>query len=258
MLKKNYIILCITSSLFASNPFFQPLPIKEGIIEYNLNGSTKGFQTLYFKQYGKYRVYYKNIKTNFMNKNKKKEEYIIETPKWVYYLNGDKTASRTPNLKYLLYIRYKDLSKKEQKKVLENLKLINFLPIQHKKFKIAKNFTKINDISCDLLMQEAKKECYGYKGALLLKSQVKFLGYNTTKILYNIFETKTDPKLYDIHDIKVTDNKIKSVKLYELSAKIINFLKRKINPKAIFINVKAKDKDVNEIIQEGIKSLSSI
>jgi hypothetical protein len=222
------------------------------------NGSEKGFQTLYIKEFGKLRVYYKNIKTNFMSKERKKEEYIIETPKWFYYLNGDKTASRTPNLKYLLYIRYKDLSKKEQEMVLKNINLLDNLPINGKKFKIAKDFTTINDISCHLLMQKGKKECYGYGGSLLLKSQVKFLGFNSTKLLFNVFKTKTDEKLYDVSDLNITDDKVKSVQLYELSAKIINFLKRKINPKAVFINVKAKDKDVQEIIQEGIKSLSDI
>ena len=257
MLKKASLILLLATYVFAQNPFFKTLPFKEAIIEYSLSGSQKGFQTLYVKEFGKYRVYYKNIKTNFMSKQKKKEEYIIETPKWVYYLKKDKTASRTPNFKYLLYIRYKDLSKKEQKKVLENLKLINYLPIEDKKFKIAKDFTSIDGIKCDLLMQRGKKICFGYSGALLLKSQIKFLGFNSTKLLTNIFETKIDPKLFDISDLKITDDKLKSVKLYEKSAKVINFLKRRLNPKAIFINVKADNKDVNEIIQEGIKSLSS-
>jgi hypothetical protein len=258
MIKIASLLFLLTISLFAENPFFKKLPFKEAIVEYSLSGSQKGFQTLYIKEYGKYRVYYKNVKTNFMSKKKKKEEYIIETPKWIYYLNGDKTASRTPNFKYLLYVRYKDLSKKEQAKVLENLKLLNYIPIEDKKFKVAKNFTTIDEIKCDLLMQKAKKECFGYSGALLLKSQIKFLGFNSTKLLTNIFETKIDPKLFDISDIKITDDKLKSVKLYEKSAKVINFLKRKLNPKAIFINVKASDKDVQEIIQEGIKSLSSI
>jgi len=258
MLKKSSLFLLFSIPLLAKNPFFQPLPFKEAIIEYNLSGTQKGFQTLYIKNYGRYRVYYKNLKTNFLNKNKKKESYIIETPKWVYSLNPDKTALRTPNFKYLLYIRYKDLSKEDQKQVLKNLKLLNFLPIKDTRFKIAKNFTKINDISCDLLLQKAKRECYGYKGSLLLKSKIKFLGFNSTKLLYNIFETKTDPKLYDLSDIKIKDDKLKSVQLYELSAKIINLLKRKLNPKNIFINVKEKDKDVNEIIQEGIKSLQDI
>jgi len=258
MIKKTSVLFLFSIPLFAQNPFFKPLPFQEAIIEYSLSGSQKGFQTLYIKDFGKYRVYYKNQKQNFLNKNKKKEEYIIETPKWIYSLTPNKTALRTPNLKYLLYIRYKELSKKDQQKVLQNLKMINYLPIQATKFKIAKNFSTINKIPCDLLLQKAKKECYGYNGSLLLKSKIKFLGYNSTKILYNIFETKTDPKLYDLSDIKIKDDKIKSVQLYELSAKLINLLKRKLNPKAIFINIKEKDKDVNQIIQEGIKSLSSI
>jgi len=193
-----------------------------------------------------------------MQKRKKQEEYIIETPKWRYELHKDQTASRVPNFKYLLYIAYKELSKKEQEQVLKNLNLIRHLPIRSTKFKIAKDFTKINNIPCDLLLQKGKKECYGYEGSLLLKSKVKFLGFNATKILYNIYETKVDPKLFDLQGIKISDDKNKSVKLYELSKKIISKLKRKLNPKAIFINVKEKDKDVNEIIQEGIKSLSSI
>jgi len=258
MLKKSSLFVLLSLPLLAKNPFFTTLPFKEAIIEYNISGNEKGFQTLYVKEYGKYRVYYKNIKKSFLNKKKKKEEYIIETPKWIYNLSPNKTATKTPNLKYLLYIRYKELSKDEQKRVLENLKLIRHLPIQTTRFKIAKDFTTINDIPCDLLLQKGKKECYGYEGSLLLKSKIKFLGYNHTKILYNIFETKTDPKLYDLKEIKVTDDKLKSVQLYELSAKIINFLKRRINPKKIFINVKEKDKDVNQIIQEGIKSLSNI
>jgi len=142
--------------------------------------------------------------------------------------------------------------------VLKNLKLINYLPVKNQKFKIAKNFSTINDIPCDLLLQKGKSQCYGYDGTLLLKSKVKFLGYNSTKLLNNIYETKVDPKLFDISELKIKDDKEKSVQLFELSAKIISKLKRKLNPKAVFINICDKDKDVNEIIQEGIKSLQDI
>ncbi len=258
MIKKSFGLLFLSLSLWAQNPFFKPLPFEEAIIEYNMSGNQKGFQTLYIKDFGQKKVYYKNIKTSFISKKKKKQEYIIVTPKWVYTLYGDTTASRTPNFKYLLYIAYKDLSPKDKKMVLQNLKLINYLPVKSQNFKIAKDFTKINDISCDLLLQNGRRECYGYKGSLLLKSKVKFLGYNSTKILYNIFETKVDPKLFDISGLKISDDKKKSVQLYELSLKVISKLKRRLNPKAVFINVKDKDKDVNEIIQEGIKSLSNL
>ena len=255
-MKTLLMLLFLPILLLAKNPFEKKLPFKEAIVEYSLAGNKKGVETLYIKEYGKQRVIYENTNSKIISKDK--EQLKIITPKWTYTISKNSDiAKRVPNLNYLLYIRFKELKKDEQKKVLENLKIINYLPIQGSRFKIVRDHTSINNISCDLLIQKSKRECYSYKGSLLLKSEIKFLGFNNSKILTNIFKTKVDPKLFDISDYKMVDDKVKSVQEYEKSKKIIDFLKRNLNKKTIFIKAKNLH-DYNQDIQEGIKALETI
>ncbi len=253
-------IFCICFMLGAvDNPFLHTLPFKEAIIEYNLSGSQKGIKTLYIKNYGMQRVIYLKQEKTFMNKEKFIEKYILKTKKWIYEISPHKSiAIRTPNLDFLLYIRYKELSKKEQEKVKANLKAINYLPILDSDFKIIKKYTKVNDISCDLLLQHGQEICYGYKGALELKSNISLLGFKKYEILYSIYKTKVDPNLFDISCYSIKDDKIKSVQKYEQSKKIIDFLKKDINLKSIFIKKREDKEDFNQIIQEGIKNLMEV
>ena len=255
-MKTLLMLLFLPLLLLAKNPFEKKLPFKEAIIEYSIAGNKKGVETLYIKDYGKQRVLYTNINSKIISKSK--EQLKVITPKWIYTITKNaNTASRVPNLNYLLYIRYKELKKNEQKRVLENLKTINHLPIQGSRFKIVRVHTTINNISCDLLIQKSKRECYGYNGSLLLKSDIKFLGFNNSKILTNIFETKVDSALFDLSSYKIIDDKLKSVQEYEKSKKIIDFLKRNLNKKTIFIKTK-NFHDYNQDIQEGIKALKKI
>ncbi len=255
-MKTLLILLFLPLLLLAENPFEKKLPFEEAIIEYSLGGSQKGVETLYIKDFGRKRVLYKKVTTKIIAKSQ--EKFIITTPKWIYTKNQKTNiAYRVPNLNYLLYIRFKELNKKEQQKVLKNLKIIKYLPIQSSQFKIEKNYTVVNNIPCNLLIQKSNKECYSYDGALLLKSEIRFLGFNKSEILYNIFQTKVDPNLFDLSNYKIVDNKLKSVQAYEKSKKIIDFLKRNINTKTIFIKTK-KTEDYNQEIQEGIKALKNI
>ncbi len=256
-MKTLLILLFLPLLLLAEeNPFEKKLPFKEAIIEYSLAGNQKGVETLYIKDFGRQKVLYTNTNSKIISKDK--EQLRVMTPKWIYSIDKNSDiANRIPNLNYLLYIRYQELTKAEQEKVLKNLKTINYLPIQGSRFKIEKNFTKINNISCNQLIQKSKKKCYGYDGSLLLKSEIKFLGFNKSKILTNIFETKVDPALFNLKDYEIKDNKIKSVQEYEKSKKIIDFLKRNINKKTIFVKTK-NSHDYNQDIQEGIKALKKI
>jgi len=72
MTKKIAFFLFLSLPLLAKNPFFKLLPFKEAIVEYSIMGNKKGFQTLYIKDYGEKRVYYKNIKASFLSKKKEK------------------------------------------------------------------------------------------------------------------------------------------------------------------------------------------
>ena len=248
--------LCL--SLYGQNPFIQKLPFKEAILVYKVSGNQKGFETLYVKDYGKQRVLYKDLKNSFLSKKKKTNSYTIMTPRYTYFLDQNQSAKKVPNLKYLLYIRYKELPKNEQKQVLKNLKLISNLPITTKNFKISKNYDKINNIPCDLLIQNGKKNCYAYDGELLLSSKVKFLGFNKNKLLYNLYQTKVDPNLFRLDDLNITFDKQKSVKLYELSKTIINILKHKLNQKTFLHTTKKTKEDIQEVIKDGVEGLEKL
>lgn len=250
----------LSTALFSdTNPFIKKLPFQEAIIEYTLSGNQKGVKTLYVKDYGLNRVIYQNINSKLMKKSSNKAKYTITTKKWIYKISSNTNqAIKTPNLSNLLYIAYKELSKQEQNQVEENLKLLNFNPIKNNKFKIIKNFTKIEEIPCDMILSGTKRECYGYDGSLLLKSTTKIMGFNKDEIVSNIFKTKVDSKLFDLSNLTIKDDKKQSLKLYKLSQTIVGFLKNRLNTKKIFIKNKLDKKDYNQIIQEGIKQLDKI
>lgn len=242
-----------------SNPFIQKLPFEEAIIEYALSGNQKGVKTLYIKDYGLNRVIYQNSNSKLMTKASKNAKFIIKTKKWIYRVSENKNeALKVPNLSYLLYIAYKELKKPEQQQVEENLKLLNSVPITNNKFKIIKNFTKIQDIPCDMIINGSKKECYGYDGSLLLKSTTKIMGFSKNEIVSNIFKTKVDNKLFDISNLVIKDDKKQSLKLYKLSQELIDFLKIKLDIQKVFIKNSKLKKDYSQIIQEGIKQLDRI
>lgn len=258
-LNRTVLTLTILSIPLLSNPFVKKLPFKEAIIEYTLSGNQKGVKTLYIKDYGLSRVIYQDSNSKLMSKASKTSKLTIKTKKWIYKVSADKDeAIKIPNLSYLLYIAYKELPKAQQKQVEKNLNLLNFTPIKNLKFKIIKNFTKIQDIPCDMLVSGTKKECYGYDGSLLLKSTTKIMGFNKNEIVSNIFKTKVDSKLFDLSNLTIKDDKKQSIKLYKLSQTIVDFLKTKLDTKKIFIENKNLKKDYSQIIQEGIKQLDKI
>jgi hypothetical protein len=259
VLRKTLLLLSTASLiLFANtNLFIQKLPFQEGIVEYTLSGNQKGVKTLYVRNYGLERVLYQHTSNKLANANK--EIFTLQTTKWLYNINPKtKEAVRIPNLAHLLYIAYQDLTLQEQKQVQKNLYNLNFLPLECTTFSVTKNYTKVQNISCDLLTSQGKKDCYAYRGALLLKSSVKALGFNKDEIASHIFKTKVDPKLFDTSSLKVIDDKVESIRLYALSKKIITMLKTPIDPKKIFTNLNVSPQDYNQIIQEGIKALDNI
>ena len=74
--------------IFISLLFFTTLTanvnIKEGVINYTINGHESGIKTIYFRDYGAEQLIYIKTKTKLMRKDQIVEKTIHVTPSWIY------------------------------------------------------------------------------------------------------------------------------------------------------------------------------
>jgi len=206
-----------TSSLLADkNIFDRGFDFKEGIVHYKISGSESGSKTLYIKDYGKTKVIYTNKKSTFMRKDKSIDNMTYITPKWIYKIDLDKnTATKLPNLKYLLFKKFQDLSIDEKKQVKINFK---------KQFK--GKVEKIAGYECNYKFIDGKNICLEKNSDLVLKTETNILGFHTKSIATSIEKKALDEKIFTLSkNLKIIPSLKKERTLYKKADKIINSLK---------------------------------
>ncbi len=208
-------------SLFASslisdeNIFDKGFDFKEGIVHYEISGSESGSETLYIKDYGKTKVIYTNKKSNFMRKNRSVDNMIYITPKWIYEVNLDtNTATKLPNIKYLLFKKFQNLSIDEKKQVKINLK---------KQFK--GKVEKIAGYECNYKFIDGKNICLEKNSDLILKTEANILGFHTKSIATSIEKKPLDNKIFTLSkNLKIILSLKKERIIYKKADKIISSL----------------------------------
>ncbi len=215
---QNFLLLfsLLASSLLADkNIFDKALDFKEGVVYYEISGSENGSKTLYVKDFGKTKVIYTNKKSNFMQKNGSVDNLTYITSKWIYEIDLDTNqATKLPNLKYLLFQKFQNLSVDGKKRVKINLK---------KEFK--GKVEKIVGYECNYKFIDGKNICLEKNSDLMLKTKTNILGFHTKIIATNIEKKALDEKIFTLSkDIKIIPSLKKERTLYKKADKIIETL----------------------------------
>lgn len=100
---KRTMSLCIMLSFFASiiaqNEKLidqKVFDVKSGMIEYKIEGKTKGTKTLWWDDYGRLQHEYKKTSTKMFGMTTKEEVLTIKTKEWIYTINLiDKTGTKS-------------------------------------------------------------------------------------------------------------------------------------------------------------------
>ncbi len=205
-----------TSSLLADkNIFDKGFDFKEGIVHYEISGSESGSKTLYIKDYGKTKVIYTNKKNNFMRKDRSVDNLTYITSKWIYEIDlSTNTATKLPNIKYLLFEKFQNLSVDEKKRVKINLK---------KQFK--GRVEKIAGYECNYKFIDGKNICLEKNSELVLKTETNILGFHTKSIVTSIEKRALDEKIFTLSkNLKIIPSLKKERIVYKKADKIINSL----------------------------------
>ncbi|MDD2962501.1 MAG: hypothetical protein PHQ65_17630 [Bacteroidales bacterium] len=99
--------------------------VKSGVVEYQLDGMTKGTKTLWFDDYGRLQCTHTTTTTKLMGITNKEEKLEIRNHQWVYTINlMDKTGtkSKIESAMAPTDAMYSGLSEEEKAQFVENVK----------------------------------------------------------------------------------------------------------------------------------------
>jgi len=144
------ILLCATTVFATDNPWDTKLPFKNAIIDSKISGTMNGDKTLYIKDYGRTRAEYTDISMKIYGITQQQKEIIITTPDWVYTINLlENSGTKQANLKKFMSQEFNNLSKSEQKKVVQNAESLGIATIKGMEGTLQKNATQILGYNCD-------------------------------------------------------------------------------------------------------------
>jgi len=145
------IILLSATTVFATdNPWDTKLPFKNAIIDSKISGTMNGDKTLYIKDYGRTRAEYTDTSMKIYGITQQQKEIIITTPDWVYTINLlENSGTKQANLKKFMSQEFNNLSKSEQKKVVQNAESRGIAAIKGMEGTLQKNATQILGYNCD-------------------------------------------------------------------------------------------------------------
>jgi len=249
-----------TTILASSNLFDKNIDFKEGVVHYRVSGSETGSQTLYIKEYGKYKTLVTNTKSKFMRGQKSIKKIMYITPKYNYEVDlQSNSATKLPNLKYLLQEKLLKLPLKEREIVIKNLQKFKNRSILNLKGTV---FPKAKKIAGYLCNRESIKGVTTYTAKnsdLILKTEANILGFHSNTVATSIEKTTLDPNIFKINkNIKIIPSEQKVRELEKKADEIISFLQKpNTAAKTEHLPITQKE-DFQNIIQESIKALEAL
>jgi hypothetical protein len=250
-----------TTILASSNVFDKNIDFKEGVVHYRVSGSEIGTKTLYLKDYGRYKTIYTNTKSKFMRGQKTIRKITYITPKYNYEVDlKNNTATKLPNLKYLLQKKLLKLPSREREIVVKNFKKLKDRSILNLKGLF---YPKAKNILGYVCNRESIKGITTYTAKnsdLVLETKANILGFNSNSSATKIEKKQLDSKIFEISKkltISPTPQKVRE--LEKKAEEIISYLQ---NPdiektKTHQIPITQKE-DFQNIIQESIKALEAL
>jgi len=186
--------LCIQSSLYGGeNPFAVKFPMKEGIIHYAIRGSVKGTKVLYFTDYGKTRLIVEKTRGNILSHPGVKEKAVLIQNGVQYTIDlVKKRIQKEPIFNTILQEKFTKLTKKEQQRILTNLRNFPDRSWQNLNHDCTTHAKKVENFWCTEEQIEGKEECTVAHGALVVDSSVDILGFHVKEFVTQV-EHKAPP-----------------------------------------------------------------
>ncbi len=187
------------------SPWEVKLPFKSAVIEYKITGMDNGTQTMYIKDYGRYRATYKNASMKIMGMTTKINTIEITTPDWIYSIDltaGTGTKSVNPT-KYMIE-EYNKLSHRDKKRVMENAKKMGTTMMNGVQGEIQKNAATILGYRCDVMTIPGMKIYSITDTDIPLKSESNILGPPSVVEAVKIREVAVpDEKFMPPHGVRI-------------------------------------------------------
>ena len=220
--------ILVTNLLSQNTPFWKPLPFKEGVIYYIVDGNEIGIETLYIKDYGKTTIRFTSKQSKIMFDQLYTEHITLSTPQWIYKIDlATNSAYKSTNILKLLNKEYSKLSKQDQKNIISNIKAYNFF--LHDNINIQPTKTKnliLSNTCYNSLTFDGTLTCYFQNSDIYLKSQIDIFGFSSKTQAINIEIKKIDDKVFKLpKNLSITLDQEAQEKNKIRAKKIISYLK---------------------------------
>ena len=186
--------LCTQSLLYGGeNPFAVKFPMKEGIIHYAIRGNVQGTKLLYFTDYGKTRLIVEKTEGNILKHPDAKEKAVLIQNGIKYTIDtAKKRIQKEPLFNTLLKEKFTKLTKKEQQRILKNLRNFPDRSWKNLNHSCTTRAKKVADFWCTAEQIEGKTECSVAHGALVVDSSIDILGFHLKEFVTQV-EHKAPP-----------------------------------------------------------------
>ena len=202
-MRKALIVLLIgffaTSALALESPWEQKLPFKNATINYDVTGVTSGSKTIFVKDYGRTSAEYRETAMKILGMKKEEKAFILTTPDWEYtadlvYNTGTKNVNPT---KFLTQ-EFNQLSRGDQKKVIENAENQGITMIEGVNGTVEKNAAELLGYSCDkaTMMGTVVYTIHGTE--LPLKVESNTMGIKFNEIASGIKKGRVDASKFEL------------------------------------------------------------
>jgi hypothetical protein len=179
------------------SPWEIRLPFKSAEIDYQVSGMEKGVERLYVRDYGQERARYRKTKGKIFFKSLATESWEITTPDWVYRIDLlKKKGQKMVNPVKYMKEEFRQLSRKDRRKVEKNAKELGLYFMQAMDGEIEKKAVEILGYQCDRISMKMATVCSISGYDIVLKSESSIAGIKMKTVALKIKKGSVPAKFF--------------------------------------------------------------
>ncbi|RLA39899.1 MAG: hypothetical protein DRR06_18355 [Gammaproteobacteria bacterium] len=191
--------LFVTPALALESPWEQKLPFESATINYDITGLTSGSKTIFVKDFGRTSVEYRETVMKILGMKQEQKEFILTTPDWEYTADlVANTGTKHANLTKFLTQEFNNLSREDQKKVIENAEKQGITMIKDMNGSFEKNAAEILGYSCDKATVMGTVVYTIHGSELSLKIESNTMGMKFNEIATSIKKGRVDSSKFEL------------------------------------------------------------
>jgi hypothetical protein len=192
------VLLLPLIALAENNPWERKLPFEKATIQYTLNGTEKGTESLYIRNYGKETAtYHKGVNT-MMGRTMQNETIHFQTPDWTYSFDMvKKTGKKSVNPQKYMIEEYNKLSPAEKDQVMKNAQEMGVTMTSGMGGKVEMNAAKILGYDCDRATVMGSTVYSMHQTGIPLKIDTAMMGIAMQKEATEVKQGSVDAKYFE-------------------------------------------------------------